>query len=50
MKDDWFDEKKLAVIVKMYKEFSDPSHPVATAMGKMKTEPEVRIIEGLDKE
>ena len=47
MKDEWTDEKKLAVIVKVYKELSDPKHPVSIAMEKMKTVPEVRIIEGL---
>ena len=49
LKDDWSDEKKLATIEKVYKELSDPSHPVSIAMEKMKTVPEVRIIEGLDK-
>lgn len=32
---------------KVYKELSDPRHPVSVAMEKMKTVPEVRIIEGL---
>jgi len=50
LKDDWSDEKKLEVIEKVYKEISDPKHPVSIAMEKMKEIPEVRIIEGLDKE
>jgi len=45
--DDWSDEKKLEVIEKVYKEISDPKHPVSIAMEKQKTVPEVRIIEGL---
>jgi hypothetical protein len=45
--DDWSDEMKLAVIEKIYKELSDPKHPVSIAMEKQKTVPEVRIIEGL---
>ena len=49
LKDDWSDEQKLATIEKVYKELSDPAHPVSLAMEKMKTVPEVRIIEGLDK-
>jgi hypothetical protein len=49
LKDDWNDEKKLATIEKVYKELSDPAHPVSIDMEKMKTVPEVRIIEGLDK-
>jgi len=48
LKDDWSDEQKLQTIEKMYKELSDPAHPVSVAMEKMKTVPEVRIIEGLD--
>lgn len=47
LQDGWSDE--LAVIQKVYREISNPSHPVAIAMEKMKTVPEVRIIEGLDK-
>jgi len=47
LKDDWSDEKKLEVIEKVYKEISDPKHPVYIAMEKQKTVPEVRIIEGL---
>jgi len=49
LKDDWSDEQKLATIEKVYKELSDPAHPVSIATEKMKTMPEVRIIEGLDK-
>lgn len=49
LQDDWDDNKKLDVIEKVYRELSDPSHPVSIAMEKMKTIPEVRIIEGLDK-
>ena len=45
--DDWSNEKKLEVIEKVYKEISDPKHPVSIAMEKQKTVPEVRIIEGL---
>lgn len=47
--DDWSDKQKLATIEKVYRELSDPQHPVSIAMEKMKTIPEVRIIEGLDK-
>ena len=49
LNDDWSDEKKMKTIEKVYKELSDPTHPVSTAMEKQKTVPEVRIIEGLDK-
>jgi len=49
LKDVCPDEKKLAVIAKVYRELSDPKHPVSIAMKKQKTVPEVRIIEGLDK-
>lgn len=49
LKDDWSDEKKLATIEQVYKEFSHPVHPVGIAIEKQKTVPEVRIIEGLDK-
>ena len=49
LKDDWSDEKKLATTEKVYKELSDPAHPVSIAIEKMKTVPEIRIIEGLDK-
>ncbi|MBF8275272.1 MAG: hypothetical protein HW390_345 [Candidatus Brocadiaceae bacterium] len=48
-KDDWNDEKKLAVIEKIYKELSDPKHPVTIAMEKMQEIPEVKIIEGKGK-
>ena len=48
LKDDWSDEHKLQTIEKMYQELSDPAHPVSIAMEKMKTVPEVRIIEGLE--
>jgi adenine-specific DNA-methyltransferase len=50
LNEEWSDEKKLKTIEKAYKELSDPSHPVSLAMEKMKTVPEVRIIEGLDKQ
>ncbi len=46
LKCDWDDEKKLAVIEKVYKELSAPGHPVSIAMAKMQDVPEVRIIEG----
>ena len=49
LREEWSNEKKLAVIEKVYKELSDPKHPVSMAMEKQKTVPEVRIIEGLDK-
>jgi len=42
-------DEKLHSIEKVYKSLSDPAHPVSIAMEKMKTIPEVRIIEGLDK-
>ena len=48
LKDGWRDEHKLQTIEKVYKELSDPKHPVPIAMEKMKIVPEVRIIEGLD--
>jgi hypothetical protein len=32
---------------KVYQELSDSAHPVAIAMERQKTVPEVRIIEGL---
>jgi len=47
LKDDWSNKKKLVSIDKVYKVLSDPKHPVSVAMEKMKTVPEVRIIEGL---
>jgi hypothetical protein len=50
LKDGWSDDQKQQTIEKVSKELSDPAHPVSVAMEKMKTVPEVRIIEGLDKE
>jgi hypothetical protein len=49
IRNDWGDEKKLAIIETVHKELSSAKHPVSIAMLKMKTVPEVRIIEGLDK-
>lgn len=49
MNDDWNDEKKKKIIEKVFKELSNPAHPVFIAMEKQKTVPEVRIIEGLNK-
>jgi hypothetical protein len=49
LKDDWSDEKKLKTIEMMYHELSNSTHPVAIAMDKQRTVPEVRIIEGLDR-
>jgi adenine-specific DNA-methyltransferase len=46
LKDECSGAKKLEVIEKVYKELSDPEHPVSIAMEKQKTVPEVRIIEG----
>ena len=46
LKEDWRDEKKLKTIEKVYKELSDPNHPVSIAMFKMDNIEEVRIIEG----
>jgi adenine-specific DNA-methyltransferase len=40
------DEKNLRTIEKVYKELSDPKHPVSIAMFKMDTIEEIRIIEG----
>ena len=48
LKDDWSDERKILTIEKVFKKLSDPTHPVSIAMEKLKTVPEVRIIEGLD--
>ena len=45
LKDDWSDEKKLAVIEKIYKELSGPKHPVSIAMSKMQEIEEIKIIE-----
>ncbi|MDP2854868.1 MAG: hypothetical protein Q8O28_11570 [Smithellaceae bacterium] len=42
-------DELLEVIEKVYKELSDPRHPISIAMARQKTIPEVRIIEGLDK-
>lgn len=49
LKDDWSDEQKLATIEKVYKELSDPTHPVSIATQKMGDIPEIRIIEGKNK-
>ncbi len=49
IKEEWSDENKLKTIEYVYKELSDPKHPVSLALEKMKDIPEVRIIEGLDK-
>ena len=49
LQNNWSDAQKLQTIDKIYRELSNPSHPIAIAMEKMKTVPEVRIIEGLDK-
>ncbi|MCD4653612.1 Eco57I restriction-modification methylase domain-containing protein, partial [bacterium] len=46
LKDDMSDEQKLTIIEKIYKELSDPKHPVRISMFKMETVEEVRIIEG----
>lgn len=48
IKDELTDQKKLAVIEKVYKELSASDHPVFIVMEKQKTVPEIRIIEGLD--
>jgi len=39
LKDYWSDDKKLEVIEKVYKELSDPKHPVSIAMARQKTMP-----------
>ncbi|MBI4651271.1 Eco57I restriction-modification methylase domain-containing protein [Candidatus Desantisbacteria bacterium] len=39
-------EKALIIIEKVYKEFSNPNHPVSIAMAKMQEIEEVKIIEG----
>ena len=49
LKDDWNEETKLEIIENVYKDISEPKHPVSIAMAKQKTVPAVRIIEGLDK-
>jgi hypothetical protein len=46
LREEWDDGKKLQVIDKVYKELSDPGHPVSTAILKMDTIEEIRIIEG----
>jgi hypothetical protein len=38
----------LATIERVYRELSDPVHPVSIAMEKMKEVEEVKIIEGLE--
>jgi len=48
LEESWPEKKKLAIIEKVYKELSNPKHPVSIAMDKMKAVPEIRIIEGLD--
>jgi hypothetical protein len=40
------DEKNLKTIEKVYKELSDPKHPISTALLKLQTIEEVKIIEG----
>lgn len=40
------DEKNLKTIEKVYKELSDPKHPVSVALQKMQEVEEVKIIEG----
>jgi len=47
LKDEGSDDKKIEVIEKVYKELSNPNHPVSIAMEKQKNVPEIRIIEGL---
>ena len=49
-KDDWNDEKKLEIIKKVYKELSDPKHPVSVAMAKIQEIPEVKLIEGKEQQ
>ncbi|MBI4649786.1 hypothetical protein HY745_00495 [Candidatus Desantisbacteria bacterium] len=39
-------EKALIIIEKVYKELSNPNHPVSIAMAKMQEIEEVKIIEG----
>jgi len=46
LKDEQSDEVKLAIIDKVYKELSDPKHPISQAMFCMEAVEEVRIIEG----
>ncbi|MGB5158411.1 hypothetical protein [Desulfobacterium sp. N47] len=49
LNNDWTEEKKLEITENVYRELSDPAHPLSIAMKNMKTVAEVRIIEGLDK-
>ena len=44
---DWSDEQKVQTIEQVNQKLSDPAHPVAIAMERQKTVPEVQIIEGL---
>ncbi|MGK5094384.1 Eco57I restriction-modification methylase domain-containing protein, partial [Deltaproteobacteria bacterium TL4] len=46
LKEDWNDEEKMKTIEKVYRELSDPTHPVSLAMKKMKEIKEIKIIEG----
>ena len=46
LKEDWSDEKKLAIIEKANRELSNPNHPVSMAMFKMDSIEDIRIIEG----
>jgi hypothetical protein len=46
LKDDWSDAKKLAVVEEVYKELSNPKHPVSVAITKMQALEEVKVIEG----
>ncbi|MBI4645078.1 MAG: hypothetical protein HY738_00420 [Bacteroidia bacterium] len=45
LKQEWSDKKKLQTIERVYKELSDPKHPVSVAMEKMQEVEEVKIIE-----
>lgn len=45
LKEEWDEAKKLAVIEQVFRELSDPSHPVSVAMERMKEVEEVRVIE-----
>jgi hypothetical protein len=40
------DEQNLKTIEKVYKELSDPKHPISTALLKLLTIEEINIIEG----
>lgn len=46
LKEDWINDKKIRTIEKVYKELSNPKHPVSIAMQKMQEIEEVKIIEG----